>query len=227
MCGRAAQGEFSEIEKRFHLKPGGPPAGFRAHWNAAPRMDLLTIRYDAAVGGRVAGLTRWGLVPGWATDAKVGDRAVNARAEGVEEKPTFRSAWRASRRCIIPLVAFYEWKRAAGGKQPFAFGMPDETVFGVAGLWETWRDIVSFTIITTTANGTVGQVHDRMPVIVGADDYDAWLHGSAARAKPLLVPWAGDLKVWAVSRLLNKSGEMDGPECLSPCPADAPINLTR
>ena len=214
MCGRAAQDEFGEIEKRFNLKAGGQPPGFVPHYNVAPRMSLLTVRNDVASGERVASLMRWGLVPAWATEAKVGDRAINARCEGLSEKPTFRSAWKAGRRCLVPLVAFYEWQRQEGGKQPYALGMPDGGVFGVAGIWESWRDIVSFAVITTDANQATAKVHDRMPVVIGADDYDAWLTGSAAIAASMLAPWSGDLKVWRVSKAINKAGSADGVGCL-------------
>jgi len=146
MCGRASQySEFSEIEKRFRLAPGTPqPPGFMKHWNAAPRMSLLTVRHDDVGGGRVAEAMRWGLVPSWSKDVGIGDKAINSRSETVTEKPMFRGAWKPGRRCLVPLDSFFEWKAVGKGKQPFAFGLVgggDDGGRRVVGdlAWAGWR----------------------------------------------------------------------------------------
>jgi putative SOS response-associated peptidase YedK len=122
---------------------------------------------------------RWGLIPGWADDPAIGNRLINARAEGIAEKPAFRAAFR-QRRCLVVADGFYEWRRSGRQRQPYFFHMRDDRPLGFAGLWESWegpdhRAIESCTILTTAANELVRPVHDRMPVIVAPADYARWL----------------------------------------------------
>jgi putative SOS response-associated peptidase YedK len=138
---------------------------------------------------------KWGLIPSWAKDTSMGARLINARAETVAEKPTFRQAFK-QRRCIIPADGFYEWRRTGGRKQPFFFRMRDESPFGFASLWERWEGegevINSCTILTTEANEVLRTVHDRMPVILHLKDYELWLNGDPRRlnlTKDLLRPY--------------------------------------
>lgn len=125
---------------------------------------------------------RWGLIPSWAKDEKIGYRTINARAETVAEKPSFRSAFKR-RRCLIAADGYYEWKKLKGEKQPYRITLDPEQPFSFAGLWERWdkgkEPVESCTIITTDANELTTKIHNRMPVILDRADYDAWLDGSA------------------------------------------------
>ena len=179
MCGRAKLvTDVSEIKLAFRIP--GPAINTRALWNGAPTHDFPIIRRNPE-GVRSLDLLRWGLVPHWSKTDKAAYATINAKAETLAEKPTFREAWRKGRRCIVPLDAFYEWKAGADGKkQPYAISRADGTLLAVAGLWEskTLSDgtvLRTFTIITTTANELLAQIHDRMPVILAAEDVPMWL----------------------------------------------------
>ena len=132
---------------------------------------------------------RWGLVPSWAKDMAIGVRCLNARAETLFEKPAFKEAFQ-KRRCLVPTDGFWEWERIGSRKVPWKFTRPDGDEFLMAGLWDRWmgggEPLESFTIITTTPNGVVGEVHDRMPVILSPEDGAAWLEqGSAGLCRPV------------------------------------------
>jgi putative SOS response-associated peptidase YedK len=190
-------------------------ASLRRRYNIAPTQLAPVVR--ARDGARELASLRWGLVPPWANALTVGTRMINARAEGVADKPAFRDAVR-SRRCIVPATGFYEWKGAPGRKQPYAITLPDRSLFGFAGLWETWRPaageaVETFTIVTTDASAAVAGIHDRMPVILPREAEDAWLSGDPEDARALLVPYAGPISLRAVSRLVS-SPKNDVPECL-------------
>jgi putative SOS response-associated peptidase YedK len=165
-------------------------------------------------------MLRWGLVPSWADDPGIGARMINARSETAPEKPSFRSAFRR-RRCLIPVDGFYEWKRENGSKQPYYFRIDGGRPFAFAGLWESWNkdgEIRSCTILTTTANDLVEEIHERMPVILPRDRYDAWLDPEAEGEElaALLVPYPGDdLEAYPVSRFVNSPGN-DDPRCIEP-----------
>src|SRR5262245_51844293 len=168
---------------------------FEARYNIAPTQEVLAVR--EVDGVREASMLRWGLIPSWSKEPGGGPPMINARSETLAEKPTFRTAFRR-RRCIIPADGFYEWKKSAevakGKKQPYYIHRPDGDVFGFAGLWESWapksgapkdepspnpslqgRGIDSCTIVTTAANRTMAELHDRMPVILAPSDYALWL----------------------------------------------------
>ena len=170
-----------------------PPPRF----NIAPTMDVVCVLKDAEVPEvRVPVLHRWGLVPFWADDLSIGNRMINARAETVAEKPSFRAAFKR-RRCLIPADGYYEWKKEAGGKQPYYIHDPDG-VIAMAGLWEEntkasgdGSGVRTCTIITTSANSMTGQVHDRMPVIIESADQESWLdptNDDTDALQELLVP---------------------------------------
>ncbi|MEI7607268.1 MAG: SOS response-associated peptidase [Rhodospirillaceae bacterium] len=227
MCGRASQySEAADVRKQFGLAAGAEIPNTPARYNAAPRQSLLVVRHDRAAASLIATVMRWGLVPAWAKDPKIGDRAINARdvdpdGRTIDMKPMFRDAWRTGRRCIVPLNSFFEWKAAGKLKQPYAIGMSDRSLVGAAGLWETWRDtvsgevVLSFTIITTAANDAVKPIHDRMPVIIGPDDYECWLAGDRTDAGCLLRPCPPEwLRVWPVSTRINKVGDVDDASCV-------------
>jgi putative SOS response-associated peptidase YedK len=184
--------------------PEGRLPEHEADYNVTPRAQVLVVRErpprdEEREAERVLSLVRWGLVPSWAKDLSMGDRMINARAESVAEKPAFRRAF-AKRRCIVPADAFYEWKvgerparehGASVGKraprQPFCVRRRDGEPLAFAGLWEIWRNaeigdpdapdawVRSCTIITTTANGVLAPIHDRMPVVLDESSWDEWL----------------------------------------------------
>jgi putative SOS response-associated peptidase YedK len=193
----------------------------KRRFNIAPTQEAPVVRIDRE-GKREVALLRWGLVPSWAKDIKAGNRMINARCEGVAEKPAFREALQR-RRCIVPASGFFEWKQAGRHKQPFAVTLPDEPLFGFAGLWERWRRgegdyVETFTIVTTDANDSVAAIHDRMPVIVPHHAIDAWLAGPAEEAAKLLAPWQGAMTLRPVRRLVSDP-RMDVPECLEEEPS--------
>src|SRR5262245_49702137 len=193
----------------------------RQRFNIAPTQDAPVIRVRKD-GTREAAMLRWGLVPFWAKDLKIGTKMINARSEGLEDKPAFREAFE-KRRCVIPATGFFEWKGEARRKQPFAVTLPGDKLFGFAGLWERWRPaqgsdpVDTFTIVTTDANEAVARIHDRMPVILPMDAIDTWLTGPPDAARALLRPWAGETALRAVGAHVSNVNN-EGPECL----ADAP-----
>lgn len=165
---------------------------------------------------------RWGLIPYWAKDQSIGLRTINAMSETAAEKPAFRDAM-SRRRCLVPADGFYEWVRLRPKeKQPYNFGMIDDSVFAFAGLWERWRDpagdnIETCTILTTKPNRLVADVHDRMPVILRAEDYDLWLDPGvtdAARVADCLQSFDAKLmKKHPVGKRVNRP-ENDDEECV-------------
>jgi putative SOS response-associated peptidase YedK len=168
MCGRFTQTAPREkVQKEFAAKT--PESNlFQPRYNIAP-MQIVPVVRDAE-SERIISTLKWGLVPSWSKDAEIGNRMINARAETLTEKPSFREAF-SKRRCLIPTSGFYEWKKTnSGAKQPFYFYLKEKEVFGFAGLWEEWLDkesgelLETFTIITTAANDVLKPVHDRMPV---------------------------------------------------------------
>src|SRR4029077_6921077 len=149
--------------------PGGGDV-FAAHFNAAPTLTLPVIRVHRERGRELAGL-RWGLVPYWAKDAKMGAGMINARGETIAEKPAFRDAFQR-RRCLVPMAGFYEWQKTPAGKVPHFIHLLNADQFAAAGLFEWWpgkdgaAPIESYTIVTTSANEMMASLHDRMPAIL-------------------------------------------------------------
>jgi putative SOS response-associated peptidase YedK len=192
---------------------------FTPRYNIAPTQQVPIVRLNAETGERLLVSARWGLIPFWAKDISIGVRAINARSETVLERPTFRDPFR-KRRCLIPADGFYEWQKQEKAKQPFCFTMAEENAFAFAGLWSTWRspegsEIESCTILTTSPNQLVSDVHDRMPVILPKRHYAAWLETEPARAEQLLdilVPYEpSEMKRYAVSTAVN-SAKNNSPE---------------
>ena len=212
MCSRYfldADGNIIAYTFRVPVQP------VRKRFNIAPTQAALVIRVRE--GAREMATLRWGLVPFWAKDLAVGTKMINARSEGVEAKAAFRAAIR-QRRCLVPATGFFEWQGAPGNKQPFAITLPDRPLFAFAGLWETWKPaegeaVETFTIVTTEANDSVAEIHDRMPVILPREAEDAWLTGEPIEACKLLTPYAGAMNFRAVSRVVSNS-KVDVPECL-------------
>jgi putative SOS response-associated peptidase YedK len=191
-------------------------------YNIAPTQPVLIVRLSGH-DARVAPLVHWGLIPSWAKDKKIGARMINARGETAASKPSFRSAVR-KRRCLIPADGFYEWQKLADKKQPHHFRFGDRRPFAFAGLWERWIDpdgerVDSCTIITTTPNDLVREIHDRMPVILDPADYEEWLEPvqlTQERLDALLVPHPpDDMEAVAVSTTVNNPRN-DSPVCIEP-----------
>lgn len=211
MCGRAFLfSDVGEIISIFGIPSAGSTPNFAATWNAAPTQDLPVVRYDAAARHRSLEVMRWGLVPFWAKDVKIGYSTFNAKAEGIDGKPAFREPFRR-RRCLVPVNGFYEWKKAGSRRQPYAVARADRTLLAMAGLWDEWRSpqeqmagdrVRSFTIITTAANALLAPLHERMPVILDPADWPLWLGEAAAepaRLKALLRPCPPErLALWPV-----------------------------
>jgi len=176
---------------------------------------------------REVALVQWGLVSSWSTESS---GLINARAETLEEKPSFAESF-LRRRCLIPADGFYEWKRKGKWKQPYFFQLKDESQFAFAGIWDRWeRDDLSITscaIITTTANELLSEIHDRMPVILSASDQAAWLHNDAdpRELKALLAPYPADaMKSFPVSEKVN-SALVDEPQLVEPIELQPELTL--
>ena len=218
-----------------------PPERLDADYNVAPtkRVYIVVDRERDEVRERSLEVARWGLVPSWAKDPAIGSRLVNARAETLAEKPSFRTAF-AKRRCLVPADGFYEWYQPEGGaggggrapaKQPFFIARRDGHPLAMAGLYEWWADperakddperwLLTCTVITTNATDEVGRIHDRMPMAVRREDWPRWLDPSSETPPgTLLVPASdGGLVVTPVSTLVNNVHN-NGPHLLEPVSA--------
>ena len=224
MCGRVRlSSDVSEIKLVFSIPPHRPTPNFPPSWNVAPTDLLPVVRYDAKAGERSLDLLRWGLVPYWAKDIKVGFANINAKAEGIESRPAFRDAFQR-RRCLVPVDNFYEWKKTATGKQPYAIALADRKLMALAGLWENWRSpagewVRSFAIITTTPNELCAELHDRMPVVLSRDVWPEWLGeepADAPRLKTFLAPYpAVEMTCWPVSTRVGNVKNND-PSLIEP-----------
>jgi putative SOS response-associated peptidase YedK len=212
----AQKSSAKKVSKQFKVE-GVPPLVER--FNVAPTQSVLVVREPDA---REAVFLKWGLVPRWAKDPDVGNRLINARAETVTEKPSFRDAF-SRRRCLVPMEGFYEWARRGDSKRPFYFHMRDGEPFAVTGLWERWEGeggpLETCTLLTTEANGLLASYHDRMPVIVRPEDYDLWLDAEVRGTEtllPLLRPYPREgMTAYAVSPVVN-SPSNDSPSCVEP-----------
>ena len=231
MCGRFVLVDWYGVEQRFDL----PEADLRhiserysemgeapyPRYNIAPTQEVLAVRSDG--DGNRAEMMRWGLVPSWAKDPKIGNRMINARSETLSERPSFRAAYKR-RRCLIVADSFYEWKREGRSRTPIRIMLESEEPFAFAGLWETWKRpddswMLSCTIITTSANELVSEIHDRMPVILDPDVESIWLDpdmDDTIALSELLVPYPSELMTaYEVSRIVNSAAN-DVPECIAP-----------
>lgn len=228
MCGRfTLRTPVAEWAQLFlpDLRPDEISLEDPPRYNIAPTQVVACILRKATGQPRTLEHLRWGLVPSWADDLSIGNRMINARGETVDSKPSFRRAF-ASRRCLIPTDGFYEWKKVDGGKQPYLIEPVAGKMLAMAGLWEENRKIVvddtpicTFTIITTSANKEMSQLHDRMPVLLDANDMERWMdpgYRNVEELKQLLVPAVDDsLQMTAVSRHVN-SPRNDDIECVTP-----------
>jgi len=223
MCGRFTIGEVGELVTRFSIDH--PLADMpRPRYDIAPTQDVPIV---IGRGSRSLVMMRWGLVPFWAKDLKVGNRMINARSETVSTRPAYRVPLK-DRRCIVPTTGFYEWKRAEGGKVPYLVRLKDEGLFGMAGLYDRWlspqgEEVLSFTILTTAANDLMLDIHDRMPVILAREDEELWVRpeplpdGELARISR---PFPSEhMEAWEVSKRVNDVSK-DDPQLV--CPARKP-----
>jgi putative SOS response-associated peptidase YedK len=218
MCGRFALPTFEGLASHFRLKSA--PA-LVPRYNITPGTDIAVVRLISGTHDRELVLLRWGLVPCWAKDKKIGSKLVNARAESLADKPAFRDAFR-QRRCLIPALGFYEWLTKAKTRQPYFVRHKESGFLAFAGLWDRWRGennetIESCAIITTVANLMVGRIHDRMPAIIEPAHYDRWLDPKSDRASlPALLKPFPDSKmvVYPVGMGVNNP-KNDSPDCLA------------
>ena len=216
MCGRFAF--YSPSEATAALFGVSGTTGLKPRYNIAPTQDIAAIRLSADDARELA-LLRWGLVPFWAKDPSIGNRMINARAETVAEKPSFRAAYR-KRRCLVLADGFYEWRKEANGKTPYFISLASGDPFAFAGLWENWHakdsdeSLQSATIITTDANDFMGQLHQRMPVVLEQANAGRWLDGDeevlseVCRQSPRF-------RAWPVDRRVNNARN-EGAELVEP-----------
>jgi|SRR5215469_10860812 len=213
MCGRVkTPEELNEIRLEFQFVED-LVADYAPRVNTAPTDPVPVVTLHD--GKRRFELMRWGLIPYWAKDMKLGFSSFNARADSLATKPVFRDAWAAGRRCLVVVDGFYEWRKA--DKQPFYIALGNRAPMTFAGLWERWKPkdggepIRSCTIITTAANALMAPLHDRMPVIIGPENWPLWL-GEEPLADPaaLLAPFPGErLTLWPVSKAVGNVKNQD------------------
>jgi putative SOS response-associated peptidase YedK len=222
MCGRYRQSRKKQlVEEYFDSVSDGED--WSPRYNIAPTQPVAIIRQNPSGPRRELSFVRWGLVPSWAKDLSAGARMINARSETAAATPAFRDALKF-RRCLIPADGFYEWQRLGRTKQPYCFEIHEGELFAFAGLWERWKDpsgkvVETSSILTTSPNAVTSSIHDRMPVILGVENYDLWLDPGmkdAAVVSDLLKPYdARAMRCYPVSTRINHATN-DDAECSVP-----------
>lgn len=218
MCGRFTLTAPAEVVAEHFQLEALPLLAPR--YNIAPTQPVAAVRLSPG-GGREWTHFRWGLVPSWSKDLAIGAKMINARAETVAEKPSFRAAFRR-RRCLVPASGFYEWKQTDGRKQPM-YIYPTTGLMAFAGLWEIWSSadgdqLETCTILTTDPNELLSDIHNRMPVILDPADYSTWLDPQTPQDVLMHLLHAapdGLLEAYPVSTAVN-SPSREGPECVEP-----------
>lgn len=223
MCGRFSLSvSWQEICKRYSIALG-IEVDWTARYNIAPSQYCITVGNDG--NQNIIIPRKWGLVPHWSKDPKIGYKMINARCETIDQKPSFKNCFNG-KRCVIPSDGFYEWKDVGGKKHPMRITLADEKIFSFAGLWDSWENpqngevIESFTIITTPSNTLINEVHDRMPAILLPGDERLWLDPSVdpKLLKTMLTPYHSELmRMYPVSPIVN-SWKNDVPECFESRP---------
>lgn len=221
MCGRYTQtADLETLQMRFGFAAGG--VMLEPRYNLSPGQEApIVVRED----DKILKMMRWGLMPHWAKEDSIGYKLINARAETIAEKTSFKDSFK-HRRCLVLADGFYEWRKTEkkGVKIPMRFVLNNGEAFALAGLWDMWQkqngdNLFSFTIITTTANGLIEEIHDRMPVILREEDEEMWLDTSLKDVEELaslLTPYPSEMmKSYEVSQLVN-SPKNDTPECILP-----------
>jgi putative SOS response-associated peptidase YedK len=192
-------------------------------YNIAPTQPVAIVRPKAETSLRELKIARWGLIPFWAKDAKMGARFINARSETASDKPAYRAAFKM-RRCLIPADGFYEWKKLEKGRAPYLVVLVNRFPFAFAGLWESWKSpdgerIESCAILTTDANELIQPIHDRMPAILSPSDYELWLNPhtkTTESLKHVLKPFPSEeMIMFPVSAKVNKAN-YDAADCMEP-----------
>jgi putative SOS response-associated peptidase YedK len=227
MCGRYRLSRRKQIiEEHFDAISG--EEDWTPRYNVAPTQPVLVIRQSPADPTRNLSQMRWGLIPSWSKDMSGAARMINARSETAHSLPAFRDALK-QRRCLVPADGFYEWKRAGKAKQPYCFEVNGGQLFAFAGLWERWKApsgdwVKTCTILTTTPNAVTAAVHDRMPVILNASDYDLWLDPGlkdTADVLEMLKPYdALQMRAYPVSSRVNQV-QNDDADCAKPVEIEA------
>jgi putative SOS response-associated peptidase YedK len=218
MCGRFALPYPSKtVAEHFSIPE---EVFFAPRYNIAPSQNIAVVCGKQDAPGLQMAMMRWGLIPNWAKDEKLGYKMTNARAETVAEKPAFRSAYR-QRRCLIAAGGFYEWQRQGKNKQPYFLTVKDTKIIAFAGIWERWQSpeeepVESCAILTTAANSSVRGIHDRMPVIVAPADYNLWIDPGGERdllQQILRFSQSISLRIYPVSNMVSNPRN-DSPGCL-------------
>lgn len=223
MCGRYTLSTPADL--LADLMQVQPASDLAPRYNIAPTQEAPIIRLGEEPGAaRELWYLRWGLVPFWAKDPSIGNRMINARAETVAEKPSYRASFR-KRRCIVPADGFYEWQKTGGStKQPYYFRLKDRLPFAMAGLWDRWdkgddQPLETFTILTTEPNELVAEAHHRMPVILGEKNLSRWLDPQAdaqSTLEKLSLPYPHTaMEGFPVSTYVNNPAN-DSPRCVEP-----------
>lgn len=223
MCGRYTnQYTWAELHALYMLSVGFKQnKDWKPRFNIAPTTQVPVILFEN--GKRGVELMRWGLVPLWSKE--IGKFSTfNARDDGIESKPMFRAAWKAGRRCIIPASSFFEWQKRGADKLPFAIALGNKGPMAFAGLWEEWTPkggtpMRSCTIVTCEPNNLMAELHDRMPVILGEEDWATWLGevpATEAHIRAMLKPFAAErMTTWPVSKAVG-SVKNQGAELIAP-----------
>ncbi len=219
MCGRFALTIDQLLKYIEYRKAQGQPHGFTSRWNIAPGQETFVFYQER--DKKIVAPMRWGLVPPWAKDESIGHKMINARAETIAGKPSFRKPLQ-QKRCIVPMSGFYEWVKEENTKkkQAYYFQHKDQMVLPVAGLYETWKnpegkELKTFTVITTEANQMMQPYHERMPVILDEKSVDAWLNPETKDPHSILKQPKDILKAYPVSDAVNKPGN-EGPDLIKP-----------
>lgn len=218
MCGRFVLiATVEELVEKFRIAESQK---FEGRYNIAPGQNVAAVRQ--ADGARKLDSLRWGLVPSWSKDSKIGSRMINARAETIGEKPSFRAPFK-KKRCIVPASGFYEWAHNGKDKRPHYIRFRNGEPFGIAALWDEWKGeggvIESCVLITTSANTLISSLHDRMPVILPPENYDAWLdpefNGKEILKTPLRPHPESEMEAFEVSKEVNNP-KNENPELIKP-----------
>jgi putative SOS response-associated peptidase YedK len=222
MCGRYRLSRRKQLVEEYFAAVSGDD-DWIPRYNIAPSQPVIAIRQDSAKPVRTLSTMRWGLVPSWAKDPSIGYKTIDARAETVATTASFREPFK-SQRCLIPADGFYEWKREGKTKQPYCFEINDGGLFAFAGLWDGWtnpqgKPIESCTILTTTANSLLADIHDRMPVILRQENYNLWLDPgfrTTDSVSEMLSPFdAALMRRYPVSTRINQV-QNDDVDCAQP-----------
>lgn len=220
MCGRKTLTvDMQAIISELAVEEWEDPESYFPSYNSAPTQSSPVL---LDTGKRVVKAMRWGLVPSWAREASIGSRMINARAETLPEKPSFKPLL-PRRRCVVIADGYYEWRKTATGRIPYYIRHPEEKLLPLAGLWDTWRGAAdetlnSYTIITTRPQAAIDFIHDRMPVVLPAEGLDIWLQTDrypVAEALGLLKPYPVPLHYYPVSRFVNVPRN-NSPRCIQP-----------